>query len=77
MSSETTIDTGYLPAYEAFPLSPDVHDFIRRHVRVYVVDQNRDAQMLGLFRLECDADQIGRLRSVLHYNGLPVDARAR
>jgi len=40
------------------------------------VDQNRDAQMLGLLRLECSADQIAKFRSVLHYDGLPIDARS-
>jgi 2-oxoglutarate ferredoxin oxidoreductase subunit alpha len=59
----------------AFPFSHEVHDFLQRHQRVYVVDQNRDAQMLGLLRLECDADEIKKLRSVRHYDGLPIDAR--
>jgi 2-oxoglutarate ferredoxin oxidoreductase subunit alpha len=43
---------------------------------VYVVEQNRDAQMLSLLRMEIDADDVKRLRSVLHYNGLPIDARS-
>jgi 2-oxoglutarate ferredoxin oxidoreductase subunit alpha len=41
-----------------------------------VVEQNRDAQMLALMRLELAPSQIARLRSVLHYNGLPIDARS-
>ena len=44
--------------------------------RVYVVEQNRDAQMLGLMRQELNGDQINKLRKVLHYNGLPIDARS-
>ena len=40
------------------------------------MEQNRDAQMLGLMRLEMSVEQIARLRSVLHYNGLPIDARS-
>jgi 2-oxoglutarate ferredoxin oxidoreductase subunit alpha len=72
---EHDIDASYC-RLRAYPFNQEVHDFIRSHQRVYVVDQNRDAQMLCLFRLECDADQISRLRSVLHYNGLPVDARS-
>ncbi len=44
--------------------------------RVYVVDQNRDAQMLGLLRLELEAEDIKKLRSVRHYDGLPIDARS-
>jgi 2-oxoglutarate ferredoxin oxidoreductase subunit alpha len=53
-----------------------VYDFIRSHARVYVVDQNRDAQMLSLFRLELKPEEINKLRSVKHYDGLPIDARS-
>ncbi len=60
----------------AFPFPEAVLDFVRRHQRVYVVDQNRDAQMATLLRLEVDDDCVGKLRHVRHYNGLPVDARS-
>src|SRR5580765_1161399 len=60
---------------KAYPFTPHVQEFIRRHDRVYVVDQNRDAQLLGLMRLEFDVDVIARLRSVRYYGGLPLDAR--
>jgi len=60
----------------AFPFSEQVKDFIRRHRRVYVVEQNRDAQLCGLLRLELEAESIKKLRSVLHYCGLPLDARS-
>ena len=60
----------------AFPFSAEVFTFIRRHRRVYVVEQNRDAQMHRMLRMEVDAADVGKLRSVLHYNGLPVDARS-
>ncbi len=46
-----------------------------RYSRIYVVEQNRDAQMLGLIRLECAPERAAKLRSVLHYSGLPIDAR--
>ena len=59
-----------------YPFNEQVMDFIRRHKRVYVVEQNRDAQMHSLLRLEVDADEVRKLRSVLHYNGLPLDARS-
>jgi 2-oxoglutarate ferredoxin oxidoreductase subunit alpha len=72
---EHDIDAGYC-RLRAFPFNQEVHDFIRRHQRVYVVDQNRDAQMLCLLRLESDAEEISKLRSVRHYDGLPVDARS-
>ncbi|HUI42803.1 MAG TPA: 2-oxoacid:acceptor oxidoreductase subunit alpha, partial [Terriglobia bacterium] len=60
----------------AFPFSDEVTAFVRRHRRVYVVEQNRDAQLAGLLRLSLTGDDIGRLRSVLHYDGLPIDARS-
>jgi len=59
----------------AYPFSSDLAEFIARHQRVYVVEQNRDGQMLGLMRLELAADLIAKLRSVRYYGGLPLDAR--
>ena len=59
----------------AYPFSEEVSAFIRRHRRVYVVEQNRDAQLGGLLRLDLAGEEISRLRHVLHYNGLPIDAR--
>jgi 2-oxoglutarate ferredoxin oxidoreductase subunit alpha len=40
-----------------------------------VIEQNRDAQMLSLLKLDLPAADIGKLRSVLHFDGLPIDAR--
>jgi 2-oxoglutarate/2-oxoacid ferredoxin oxidoreductase subunit alpha len=40
-----------------------------------VVEQDRDAQLASLLKLDLPADQIVKLRSILHYNGLPMDAR--
>ncbi len=60
----------------AYPFSPEVHDFINAHDRVYVIEQNRDGQMFELLKLDIAAEQIVKLRSVRHYNGLPVDARS-
>ena len=68
-------ETGYL-RLRAYPFTTELSEFISRYQRIYVVEQNRDAQMLGLMRLEASAEQIARLRSVLHYNGLPIDARS-
>jgi 2-oxoglutarate/2-oxoacid ferredoxin oxidoreductase subunit alpha len=53
-----------------------VGQFIDAHDRVYVIEQNRDAQMLGLLKKDLSADRIAKLRKVLHYNGLPLDARS-
>jgi 2-oxoglutarate ferredoxin oxidoreductase subunit alpha len=60
----------------AFPFNQQVKDFVRRHRRIYVVEQNRDAQLAQLLRLEVDAEEVKKLRSVRHYNGLPIDARS-
>ena len=59
----------------AFPLSAAVQEFIEAHDRVYVVEQNRDAQMLQLIKMRIDAKYVAKLRSVLHYDGHPLDAR--
>jgi 2-oxoglutarate ferredoxin oxidoreductase subunit alpha len=68
------IDADYL-RLRALPFSAAVLDWIRAHERVYVVEQNRDAQMKSLLTIELAADS-GRLRSILHYNGLPLDAQS-
>ncbi len=48
--------------------------FVAAHERVYVVEQNRDGQMADLIRLEVGEEQ-GRIRKILHYDGLPCHAR--
>ena len=75
MSREYQLEADYL-RLRAYPFHRDVHEFVERHERVYVVEQNRDGQMLSLLRLDLTAEQVGKLRSVRHYNGLPVDARS-
>ncbi|MGP8246008.1 MAG: 2-oxoacid:acceptor oxidoreductase subunit alpha [Bryobacteraceae bacterium] len=74
LRSEYGIAASYLRV-KAYPFSSDLAEFIARHQRVYVVEQNRDGQMAGLMRLELAADLIARLRSVRYYGGLPLDAR--
>jgi 2-oxoglutarate/2-oxoacid ferredoxin oxidoreductase subunit alpha len=74
MAAEYGIPASYM-RIKAYPFTKDLPAFIRRHERVYVIDQNRDAQLLGLMRLELDADLIAKLRSVRYYGGLPLDAR--
>jgi 2-oxoglutarate ferredoxin oxidoreductase subunit alpha len=41
-----------------------------------VIEQNRDAQLLSLLKLDLPAADAVKLRSVRHYNGLPIDARS-
>jgi 2-oxoglutarate ferredoxin oxidoreductase subunit alpha len=75
LRQEHDIAASYL-RLRAFPFNERVRDFVRRHERIYVVDQNRDAQMGQLLRLDVDAEDVKKLRSVRHYTGLPVDARS-
>jgi len=58
----------------AFPFPESVTDFIAAHDQVFVVEQNRDAQMLKLIVNECAIDP-ARFISILHYDGAPVTAR--
>lgn len=75
LKKEYAIDASYL-RLRAYPFTEQLKDFIRRHDRVYVVDQNRDGQLLSLMRLEFEPELIAKLRSVRYYGGLPLDARA-
>jgi 2-oxoglutarate ferredoxin oxidoreductase subunit alpha len=59
----------------AYPFAHEIHDFVASHERIYVVEQNRDAQLASLLKLDLPAEQVVKLRSILHYNGLPIDAR--
>jgi 2-oxoglutarate ferredoxin oxidoreductase subunit alpha len=59
----------------AYPFAHEIHDFVAAHERVYIVEQDRDAQLASLLKLDLPADQVVKLRSILHYNGLPIDAR--
>jgi 2-oxoglutarate ferredoxin oxidoreductase subunit alpha len=59
----------------AFPFSSDVEEFVRAHERVYVIDQNRDRQLLQLVRMEAPALATEALRSVRYFGGMPLDAR--
>ncbi|MGA7340424.1 MAG: 2-oxoacid:acceptor oxidoreductase subunit alpha [Terracidiphilus sp.] len=59
----------------AYPFTHEIHDFVASHERVYVVEQDRDAQLASLLKLDLPGEQVVKLRSILHYNGLPVDAR--
>ncbi len=58
----------------AFPLSPEVAEFVRAHEQVFVVEQNRDAQMRTLMAADLGLDP-ARLTSIPHYGGMPVTAR--
>jgi 2-oxoglutarate ferredoxin oxidoreductase subunit alpha len=58
----------------AFPFADEVFDFIAAHDRVFVVEQNRDAQFRTLLTTEGEVDP-GKLVPILHYDGTPITAR--
>ena len=55
----------------SFPFSEDVERFLAAHDLLFVVEQNRDAQFKALLTLETQVDK-AKLRSLLHYSGLPI-----
>jgi len=75
LRNEYAIETDYL-RLRAYPFTREVHEFIEQHERVYVVEQNRDAQMLSLLKLDLKPELITRMRSISHLDGLPLDARS-
>ncbi|MBI4873236.1 MAG: 2-oxoacid:acceptor oxidoreductase subunit alpha [Acidobacteria bacterium] len=74
LDREYGLETGYL-RLKAYPFTRELKEFLGLHSRVYVIDQNRDAQMAALMRLELEPEEIAKLRSVRYYGGLPLDAR--
>ena len=75
LRDEAGLKTSYL-RLKAYPFTPDLGAFIDAHERVYVVEQNRDAQMAALIRMDLDPARLTKIRNVLHHNGLPIDARS-
>ena len=75
LRNEYGLETDYL-RIRAYPFTREVHEFIEKHDRVYVVEQNRDAQMLSLLKLDVKPELVTRLRSIAHIHGLPLDARS-
>lgn len=65
-------ETDYLRV-RAFPFAEGIREWIDAHDRVYVVDQNRDAQLRTMLGMEFPSVTM-KLQSVLHYDGLPLDA---
>src|ERR1039458_6015589 len=75
IKNQYDLDVDYL-RIRAYPFAHQIHDFVASHERVYVVEQDRDAQLASLLKLDLPAEQVVKLRSILHYNGLPIDARS-
>jgi 2-oxoglutarate ferredoxin oxidoreductase subunit alpha len=74
LKKEYGLETDYM-RLRAFPFSAEVHAFVAAHQRVYVIEQNRDGQMLSLLKLDLPAEDVIRLRSIRYFDGLPLDAR--
>ena len=68
------LKTDYL-LLKALPFTREVRAFLDSHRVVYVVEQNRDAQMAGLLKMEYP-DRATSIRSILHYDGLPLNTAA-
>ena len=58
----------------AFPFPESVTEFICSHQQVFVVEQNRDAQMHTLLATELELDGTALIK-ILHYDGTPITAR--
>jgi len=59
---------------KAFPFTKEVEAFLASHEKIFVVEQNRDAQLRSLLTLETAVPK-SKLHSILHYNGLPMTSR--
>ena len=59
---------------KAFPFGDKVAKFLNQHERIFVVEQNRDAQLKSLLLLETDYSK-ARMESILSYSGVPIDCR--
>jgi 2-oxoglutarate/2-oxoacid ferredoxin oxidoreductase subunit alpha len=75
LREETDVKTSYY-RLRAYPFNDSLSEFIDQHERLYIVEQNRDAQLRQLMKLELSPERQAKLRSVLHYSGLPIDARS-
>ncbi len=74
MLADDGIDIDYL-RIRAFPFNQDLSDFLEQHDTVLVVEQNRDAQMCSLIRLETTVNS-NKLLPVLYYAGMPISAES-
>ena len=63
----------YFGGVPAIVIPSDVSVFINQHEKVFVIEQNRDAQLKSLLMIELQADP-HKLISVLNYDGMPITA---
>jgi 2-oxoglutarate ferredoxin oxidoreductase subunit alpha len=74
LRDEAGVKTSYL-RLRALPQGPLAKEFIKKYPRIYIVDQNRDGQLYEVTRMDIAANEAHKLRSVRHYDGLPIHAR--
>src|SRR3984957_5536548 len=67
------IEVDYLRV-RAFPFNSEVEAFLKSHTTIFVVEQNRDAQLKSLLTLETAVEK-AKLFSILSYSGLPISAQ--
>jgi 2-oxoglutarate ferredoxin oxidoreductase subunit alpha len=72
--AEAGVRSSYLRV-RGLPLHASVAEFVKQHDRVYVIEQNRDGQLAERIKLE-SPERAARVKSVLHYDGLPLDAQS-
>ena len=70
--AEEGVELDYLRV-RGFPFGEEVEAFLEAHDTIFVVEQNRDAQLRSLLTLETAVDK-RKLRSILHYSGFPVSS---
>jgi 2-oxoglutarate ferredoxin oxidoreductase subunit alpha len=73
---DTLAEEGFHADYlriRAFPFGQEVLDFVDTHDTIFVVEQNRDAQLRSLLIIETPSDDENLIK-VLHYNGMPIPA---
>lgn len=58
---------------KAFPFSKKVEEFVNSHDKIFIIEQNRDAQLKSLFMIELDVNP-NKIISVLNFDGLPITA---
>ena len=75
LRDEHNLDIDYM-RIRAYPFAHEIAEFVRAHRRVYVVEQNLDAQLFSLLKLDLESELVPRLRSVARLDGLPIDARS-
>jgi 2-oxoglutarate ferredoxin oxidoreductase subunit alpha len=68
------IKTDYL-RLRGLPISDEVRDFITKHPTIHLIEQNRDAQVASIIKLDMP-EQATKIQSILHYSGLPIDAES-